>query len=171
MAKKRAPRRRPGRQTSGRARPAARARAARPAGRARGRGAPRPSPAAAIVALDQEFMSAVAGRDAGALVAAFYAPDAVLMPPGHPRVEGRDAIRVFLQGLMDAGLSSIKLTTSKVWSAGALAAGRGSYALAMTGKDGVATEDRGKYVVCYRRQPNGQWRAIADIFNSDGPAG
>jgi phenylpropionate dioxygenase-like ring-hydroxylating dioxygenase large terminal subunit len=30
--------------------------------------------------------------------------------------------------------------------------------------------DVGKYVVVYRRQ-GGTWRAVADIFNSDQPAG
>jgi ketosteroid isomerase-like protein len=144
-------------------------RAARPAkARARARvAAPRPSPAAAVVKLDGEFMKAAAARDAAALVAAFYAPEAVLMPPNHPPVEGREGIRAFLQGLMDAGVTSIKLSTQKVWSAGALAVGRGSYTLAMSPPDGVSIEDHGKYVVCYRRQPNGAWRAIADIFNSD----
>jgi ketosteroid isomerase-like protein len=129
------------------------------------------TPAAAIVRLDDEFMKAVAARDARALVAAFYAPEAVLMPPNHPAVEGREGIRVFLQGLMDAGATSIKLATKKVWSAGALAVGRGSYALSMSPPDGVSSEDHGKYIVCYRRQANGGWRAIADIFNSDQPAG
>jgi len=142
------------------------ARPAQPGIRKRSRPVP-PGPAAALVKLDGDFMKAVAAKDAGALVAAFYAPDAVLMPPNHEAVEGREDIRVFLQGLMDAGVTAIKLSTGKVWSAGALAVGRGIYTLSMSSRDGVSSEDHGKYVVCYRRQPNGAWRAIADIFNSD----
>jgi ketosteroid isomerase-like protein len=35
---------------------------------------------------------------------------------------------------------------------------------------GPEVHDEGKYLVVYRRQQDGQWRAIADIFNSDLPA-
>ena len=127
-----------------------------------------PGATEAIRALDAEFMKAANARDAGALVKAFYAPDAVLMPPGHPIVEGRANIQAFLQGLIDAGFTSIKLETTSTASAGDLAWGRGKYNLSMTPPGGALTEDAGKYIVCYRRQPNGSWRAVADIFNSDG---
>ena len=145
--------------------PKRRARSAKPA--ARKRAAPGPSPAAAIVKLDQDFMKGVAAKDARALVSAFYAPDAVLLPPNQPAVEGREAIRAALQGLMDAGVTSIKLTTQKVWSTGALAFARAQYTLSMVPPDGVPVEDTGKSLVCYRRQPNGSWRAILDMFSSD----
>lgn len=42
------------------------------------------TPADAIHQLDAEFMKAASARDAAALVAAFYAPEAVLMPPNRP---------------------------------------------------------------------------------------
>jgi hypothetical protein len=43
--------------------------------------------AAAIHQLDAEFMKAAHAKNAAALVKAFYAPDAVLMPPNHGAVE------------------------------------------------------------------------------------
>lgn len=86
----------------------------------------------AIRRLDAEFMKAGNARNAAALVKAFYAPDAVLMPPNHAAVEGRDKIQGFLQGLMDGGLTSIKLETTSVGSAGDLAYGRGRYTLALS---------------------------------------
>ncbi len=122
----------------------------------------------AIRRLDREFMRAAHARDAGALVAAFYAPDAVLMPPNHPLVKGQARIRAFLQGLIDGGLSRIVLRTSRIESAGDLAYGRGAYTLTLTPPGGAPVEDAGKYVVVYRRQGRGgAWRAVADIFNSD----
>jgi len=30
--------------------------------------------------------------------------------------------------------------------------------------------DKGKYVTVYRKQPDGKWKVVADIFNSDLPA-
>jgi ketosteroid isomerase-like protein len=131
-----------------------------------------PSPAGsgasdAIHRLDAAFMKAASARDAGALVKAFYAPNAVLMPPNHPVVEGHSGIQAFLQGLVDAGFTSIKLETTAVDSAGNLAYGRGRYILSMTPPGGSPVEDTGKYIVVYRRSSGGQWRAVADIFNSD----
>lgn len=126
--------------------------------------------AAAIRRLDQEFMRAAAAHDAGALVEAFYAKEAVLLPPNRPALEGRDGIRQMLQGLMDGGLTSMKLETTSIASAGDLAYGRGRYSLSMQPPGGASVTDVGKYVVVYRRQSGGAWRAVADIFNSDQPA-
>jgi ketosteroid isomerase-like protein len=125
------------------------------------------SAADAIRRLDAVFMKAAGARDAGALVKGFYAPSAVLMPPNHPAVEGSEAIRGFLQGLMDSGLASLKLETATTASAGDLAYGRGRYTLSMTPAGGAPVQDEGKYIVVYRRQPDGAWRAVADIFNSN----
>jgi ketosteroid isomerase-like protein len=126
-----------------------------------------PGAADTIHRLDAAFMKAANARNGGALVKAFYASDAVLMPPNHAAVEGHTAIQAFLQGLMDAGLTSIKLETTTVASAGDLAYGRGRYTLSMSPVGGAPVQDVGKYVVVYRRQPSGGWRAVADIFNSD----
>jgi ketosteroid isomerase-like protein len=130
--------------------------------------APRAAGAAdAIRRLDQEFMKAGNARNAGALVKAFYARDAVLMPPNHALVEGPANIQGFLQGLMDSGLTSIKLETTTIASAGDLAYGRGRYTLSLSPPGGEPIQHVGKYIVVYRRQPNGSWRAVSDIFNSD----
>jgi ketosteroid isomerase-like protein len=132
---------------------------------------PRPAAAAdAIRQLDAEFMKAADARNAAALVKAFYDPRAVLMPPNHAAVEGRASIQSFLQGLMDSGLTSIKLETTTTASAGDLAYGRGRYSLTLSPPGGSPVEDVGKYVVVYRRQPSGAWRAVSDIFNSNNPA-
>ena len=130
--------------------------------------AKRPASAAdAISGLDAEFMKAADAKNAGALVKAFYAADAVLMPPNHPIVEGRANIQSFLQGLMDSGFTSIKLETTTIAGGGDLAYGRGRYTLSMAPPGGAPVEDVGKYIVTYRRQANGTWQAVADIFNSD----
>src|SRR5919201_4630324 len=81
----------------------------------------------AIRELDAEFTKAANAKNAAAVVKAFYATDAVLMPPNHPIVEGRAAIQAFLQGLIDSGFNSIKLETTTIASADELAYGRGHY--------------------------------------------
>jgi ketosteroid isomerase-like protein len=135
------------------------------------RAAPKGAGAAdAIHRLDAEFMKAAKARNAAALVKAFYTPDAVLMPPNHGAVEGREKIAGFLQGLIDSGLTSIKLDTTTVASAGDLAYGQGRYTLDLAPPGGSPVQDVGKYIVVYRRQANGGWRAVSDIFNSDHPS-
>src|SRR5262245_65864923 len=97
-------------------------------------------------------MKAANVKNAAALVKAFYAPDAVLMPPNHGAVEGRTKIAGFLQGLIDSGLTSIKLDTTTVTSAGDLAYGRGRYTLDLHPPGGTPIQDVGKYLVVYPRQ-------------------
>jgi ketosteroid isomerase-like protein len=121
----------------------------------------------AIRQLDAEFMRTANAKNTAALVKAFYARDAVLMPPNQAAAKGHAEIQKVLQGLIDAGLTAIKLETTTIESAGDLAYGRGHYELSMAPSGGEAVQDVGKYIVVYRRQPNGAWRAIADIFNSD----
>ena len=121
----------------------------------------------AIRRLDAEFMKAANARNVAALVKAFYATDAVLMPHNHPIVEGRTGIQGFLQGLVDGGFTGIKLETTTIASVGDLAYGRGRYTLSMSPPGGAPVQNVGKYIVAYRRQAGGAWRAVADIFNSD----
>lgn len=128
----------------------------------------KPVPATdAIRRLDVQFVRAANAKAVDSLVAGFYAEDAVVMPPNHPIVEGRDKIRTFFRGLIDSGFSSISLETTTVESVGNLAYGRGRYTLSMSPPGGSPVRDVGKYIVVYRRRADGSWRAAADIFNSD----
>ncbi len=129
-----------------------------------------PSVAEAIHRLDAAFPKAVSANDSQGLVSAFYAPDAVLMPPNQPAVVGREGIRAALQGMMDAGVTSLKLETIEVGSAGDLAWERGKYTLSISPPGGTPIQDVGKSLVVFRRQPNGSWRAIVDMYSSDQPA-
>ena len=129
-----------------------------------------PSVSEAIHTLDAAFTKAVAARDSQVLVSGFYAPDAVLMSPNQPAIIGRENIRVALQGMMDAGVTSLKLETIEIGSAGDLAWERARYTLSMTPPGGAPIQDVGKSLVVFRRQPNGTWRAIVDMYSSDQPA-
>jgi ketosteroid isomerase-like protein len=53
---------------------------------------------------------------------------------------------------------------------GDLAYGPGAYELTLSPPGSGAISDKGKYVVVYRRHPEGSWKAVADIFNSSQPA-
>ena len=124
----------------------------------------------AVRALDAEFIRHANAGDATALTGAFYAADAVLLPPGAGRVDGADAIRGFWQAFIDGGAKDIWIETPEIVEVGELGYGIGTYACSLLAASGEWSQDRGKYIVVYRRQADGGWKVIADQFNSDLPA-
>ncbi len=121
--------------------------------------------ARAIEALSEAFVRHVNAGNADELVRGFYAEDATLLPPDHPMARGYEQIRSAVQGLLDAGFRDLSLETVTVDASGDLAYRIGRYRL------GQPTPDRGKFVEVHRRQADGSWRCVADMFSSDGPAG
>ncbi len=127
------------------------------------------SAAAAIRQLDAAFMSGAASKDAKTIVQTVYTSDAVLMPPNGPSVKGRSNIQQFLQGMLDTGAVNVTVKTAQVDADGDLACGRGVYSMRVPGPDGTRQDDTGKYIIVCRRQRDGSWRVVADIWNSDRP--
>jgi len=123
-----------------------------------------------IHALDEGFMRNLATGDVKQLAANFYAEDAQFLPANHPAIIGRPAIQQALEALIAAGLHKLVLRTDKIEVAGDFAYGIGKHQMTIKTAAGAEIHDEGKYLVVYRRQPDGQWRAVADIFNSDLPA-
>ena len=122
----------------------------------------------ALRAVLDSSVTAIVGRDWPA-VASHYAADAVLMPPNGPAVTGATAIS---QWFANTGLQIAQFTTEVISMEGqpALAAVRGTYVLAFTIPPATQTvTDTGKFLWLVRREPSGQWRITADIFNTSMP--
>ncbi len=117
-----------------------------------------------IRALNEQFMRNLKERNVEALVDGFYASDAQLLPPNAPAVAGQEDIRGFWRVVADQ-IENITLTSVKIDSSDELAYEIGRYTMRVGG-----AADRGKYVVIFRRQADGGWKAVADMFSSDGPA-
>lgn len=115
------------------------------------------------------WLQLVKTKDAAA-IAGLYTEDGAVMPPNGPIAKGRGAIQKAWASMM--GTSGFDLTFTPeqiaVSSSGDMALDRGTYKLAIAPK-GTAQSDTGKYVVVWRKI-GGQWKAAADIFNSDLPA-
>jgi uncharacterized protein (TIGR02246 family) len=116
----------------------------------------------AIRAVESEFERLANASDAAALTEAFYADDAVLLPPNAPQVNGKAAIRDFWKAFLATGVSDVVLETVSVWSSGDLA-----YSLGTSEFTAAGERHAGKYVCVYRRQATGGYRAVADSFNSN----
>jgi ketosteroid isomerase-like protein len=72
--------------------------------------------------------------------------------------------------MVAAGLKVSILEAKRLEESGDLAYASGVYDLTLSPPGSGTISDNGKYVVVYRRQPDGTWKAIADIFNSSRPA-
>src|SRR5579884_746274 len=118
--------------------------------------------ARAIQELERGFERNANAGDAAALAEAFYAEGAQLLPPNSPLVEGKAAIRDFWAGFLAAGVSDAELRTGDVGASGSLAHGVGAYGFTLNG-----VRHEGKYLVVYRRQSDGSYRAIADAFSDN----
>jgi ketosteroid isomerase-like protein len=121
-----------------------------------------------VGALTARFSKAVANRDLDDLLALFDS-EARLLPPNAPMAEGTAAIRQVYRGVMDTGAPSLDLKIVDVHESGDLVIAVGRYVHTIRPPGGESTEDRGKYVDVFRRQPDGSLKFIADIFNSDLP--
>lgn len=126
----------------------------------------------AIRSISKQWLGLIRNRDAAA-IAKLYAPDGALLPPGAPIAVGSSAIEQAWRGMMETpGFAlSFEITQIVVASAGDMAFDRGTYRFSSSGPNGPVT-DTGKYVVVWRNI-DGEWKAVADIFNSDAaqPAG
>ncbi len=115
----------------------------------------------ALLALDREWSGTAA--DASKFVS-YLAPDASVYAPGMPVVTGTDAIHKTYTEMSSAPGFALKWTPTKgdVSASGDLGHTAGTYEMTMGG-----TTEKGKYVTTWRKQPDGAWKAVDDIFNAD----
>jgi uncharacterized protein (TIGR02246 family) len=128
---------------------------------------------AAIRATDSVFAGAVGAGDAAG-IAALYLPDAHVLPPQAPAVEGRAAIQQFFAGLLGAYQVTIAVNSEEIEGRGDLAYARGHYTMEGTPKAAGAPplREEGKFLEVLRRQPDGTWRMAVDMWspNAHAPA-
>jgi uncharacterized protein (TIGR02246 family) len=115
----------------------------------------------AIEATVDRYVAASNQGDAEALTS-LYADDAVLLPPDHQPIHGREAIGEFWRQGTDAGL---EVSTLRLDVGGDVAYLVGRYRLPPTDQEDA---DSGQYVLCLKRQPGGAWKLTADIWNGSG---
>jgi uncharacterized protein (TIGR02246 family) len=113
--------------------------------------------------LSDEWTAAFNKGDAAA-VAAMYAEDAYVLPPGADIVHGRAAIEAFWKGATQQ-LGDAKLTTIDVLPLGRTAA-REIGTVTLKAKAQPPQEIVGKYVVVWRKIGR-DWKLATDIWNTN----
>ena len=99
----------------------------------------------------------------------FYTEDASVLPFNAPIASGKDQIRKVWSQLMSNPGFSLRFGPTKVEVARSadLAYEIGTFDLTLADQAGRSSTSRGKYVVAWKKQANGEWKAAADIFNTD----
>jgi len=93
-----------------------------------------------------------------------YTEDAILLPAGGLRTEGREAIEAFWAKKFGSGVADVQLTTEDLVPLGDdLVYEIGRYTTAQ--KDAVPVS--GQYLVLWKRV-DGRWKLHVDIFNEAG---
>ena len=127
--------------------------------------------ASLLLQRDAEWAKAATeGKDVERIVS-YWSDDAVVIPQGQPAFEGKPAIRSFVQQCLSIPGFKIHWTSEKVSFSpdGKLAYMHGSSMTTATGPNGTTVSVPGRGLSIWRREEDGQWRCVLDIWN-DPPA-
>ena len=118
--------------------------------------------------LDAQWSAAAGTKDLDKTVS-FYSDNAIVMPPNASSAKTKEAIRSAWKEMLTSPGAAISWKTTKVEvaKAGDLAYVSGTYEETMTDASGKPVKDRGKYVEIFKKQADGTWKVVADIWNSD----
>lgn len=123
---------------------------------------------AAIRAADSSFVAAANAGDVDALTAV-YARDASLLPPNLPPQKGHTAIRSFWGGFLNAYTVKFEIESDTIEGRGDLAYNMGRFRFTAVPKartdPGVA--DEGKFLEVLKKQPDGSWKYLVDMYSSN----
>lgn len=101
-----------------------------------------------------------------------YGDDSLVFFPNEPIIKGPEAIRSQITSSFGDPSISVSINTDKVdvAASGDMAYAYGTGVMHYTDADsGEKMEARSKWVSVFKKDANGHWRAVADIFNDSGP--
>ena len=121
--------------------------------------------AAAIRAHVDKFVAAMNTADNAALVNSI-SEDAIMMGPDEPPQEGRDRILESIASGYDIEMNQQTAVVDEVIVMGDHAYARGAWAVVPTSTSGLyAQASIGKWVVLYKRGPDGSWQIFRWMWN------
>ena len=122
---------------------------------------------AALKAMYDDWIQAVKSGEWDT-AANFYTTETVVMPPNMPLIEGREAVKAFLE--LYPPIIEISFSPLEIDGYGDIAYVRGTYSLIILPEGAPEPiHDTGKYLEIRQKQEDGSWLLAIDIFNSDLP--
>ena len=121
---------------------------------------------AAIIKADKDWLAV--SKNAAAFIAATD-PSFQFFPPNAPFMNDRKKIEEFWRGLLETpGLTVVWAPDGAVVAAGGdMGYSYGFYTLTTGAGGSNPVTVKGKYLTVMRKQPNGRWAPVADIFNAN----
>ena len=122
-----------------------------------------------FAAFNEAYDAATNAADAEAY-GMLYAEDAISMPPNAMPLVGRAAIVADAVENWEEMTPSLESRSEGNYMMGDLAVEYGTYRFSGTSKEsGAVMTVEGKYVAVFKKQADGSWQIIRDIWNSNGP--
>jgi ketosteroid isomerase-like protein len=119
-----------------------------------------------LIKLDDDWSRAAAKRDID-LIVSFYAEDGNAYPPNEPAAIGKAAARKVWAAYLSEPSFKISWKTTKAEVSGDMGYTVGTYEDSFDGPDGKTVHERGKYLCIWKKQKDGSWKAIQDMWNAD----
>ncbi len=110
--------------------------------------------------------AATQGKDIEKIVS-YWSDDAVVIPQGQSIAEGKEAIRAFvIESLKTPGFKIHWVSKSVSFSPdGKLAYMRSDNVVTVSGADGVPVTIPGRAITVWKKEPDGLWHCVVDIWN------
>ena len=125
---------------------------------------------AKIKELDAQWSKTAVANDVDGTVS-YYADDAYLLAPNAPIASGKPAIRAVWASMLSPEVTvSWQVSKVEVARSGDLAYLMGTYQVVPKDPKSKIPADKGKLVEVWKKQADGNWKTVADIFNTDLPA-
>jgi ketosteroid isomerase-like protein len=101
-----------------------------------------------------------------------YAPDAAFLQPSGARLTGSAALRTLFATIMANFNSDLTLHSQNLETSGDLAYDSGDFQESLTTiATGAKINSKGGYILIFKRQPNGTWLIVQQVFTGTPPAG
>lgn len=123
---------------------------------------------AAVRQTDENWSKAAQSKKVDDWVA-FYSEDAVILPPNDKKASGKEDVRKYIGELLMLPGLALSWEPSKVEVArsGDLAYTQGSYRMTFPDPHGKPMTDQGKTLEVWKKQADGTWKCVADMWSSD----
>jgi len=124
----------------------------------------------ALLAADAGWMKVYAAKNLEESVA-FCDDEASMLPPNAPIATGKEALTKLIGS--EFAIPDYKLSwhANKVGVAGSGELGytSGTYDFSLKDASGKIISDKGKYLTVWKKEADGSWKVLFDMFNSDLP--
>lgn len=133
--------------------------------------APKTSTAVTIAKLRDEWVKDLRTKQLEPILK-LYASDASFLQPNGDRLSGSAALRTLFQTIMSTFNSDLTLHSHELDVSGGLAYDSGDFEETLTTiSTGAKINSKGSYIVIYKRQANGSWLIVQQVWTGTPPPG